>query len=429
MLLSDEAIDKVREEGLLAPAKAQTLRDDLVLRATVPPVFVLTYAHPDADMAKHVLESIIDGFRAKRDAAAAATADAVNQIDDEISDYELRIQFADADLTAFKRDNADYLDDPESKAADTTAIEDEIAKLEQQAEEAVAERDRIAGELAKARSPAAAADDAEPLKTPSEIQIERAALDGELAKLQERYADSHPYVIAVLDAIDALQAEAEAVTAASKAAEADAAAEAKRDALEQQHGDLIVKVAALNSRLEEKRSEIELLETLTQTASSVEAELAQLEADREALTDALADLQQRRDEMEDVAQGEAKQEAFRLIKQPELPTDPVGPSRLMALAAVLLGGAGLGAAVALFCNRIKGVFESAWQLRRRFDVGVLGTISEVLTPAERKQLAHSRLAFGLACLTLVGAFSGLAFAELTNRLAPLGDQLRTQILG
>jgi hypothetical protein len=133
--------------------------------------------------------------------------------------------------------------------------------------------------------------------------------------------------------------------------------------------------------------------------------------------------------MGEVARGEAKQEAFRLITEPELPTDPVGPSRLMALAAVLLGGAGLGAVIALFCNRITGVFESAWQLRRRFDVGVLGTISEVLTPTERKQLAYSRLAFGLVCLTLVGAFSGLAFAELTDRLAPWGDQLRAQILG
>ena len=124
-----------------------------------------------------------------------------------------------------------------------------------------------------------------------------------------------------------------------------------------------------------------------------------------------------------------RQEAFRLIKEPGLPTAPTGPSRLMGLLAVLVVGAGVGTAAALFCNRLRGVFENAWQLRRRFDVGVLGTISEVMTPAERKQLGHARLAFGLAGLALIGMFSSLAIAEMANSLAPLGDHLRSQFLG
>jgi len=204
---------------------------------------------------------------------------------------------------------------------------------------------------------------------------------------------------------------------------------AKRDALEQEHGELIADVSTLGSRLRAKRREIDLLQALTRTTTSVEAELTKLVEAKEELENSLQSLEQERQELGNVEGDKAKQEAFRLINQPELPADPVGPSRLLALTVVLIGGLGLGAIAALSRNRYKGVFESAWQLKRRFDVGVLGTISETMTPAERKQVSFSKVAFGVAFVTLVGAFGGLVIAELNDMLAPLGDQLRSRFLG
>jgi hypothetical protein len=136
----------------------------------------------------------------------------------------------------------------------------------------------------------------------------------------------------------------------------------------------------------------------------------------------------RRDELGKKQESHVEQASFRLIKEPNLPAKPTGPSRLVCLALVLLGGLGIGGVVAVLRNHAKGVFENAWQLKQRFDVGVLGTISEVLTPAERKRIGYSRLAFGLGSLALVGVFSGLALAELNNLLAPWGDLVRGQLL-
>ncbi|MEM8949939.1 MAG: hypothetical protein AAGC99_11475, partial [Pseudomonadota bacterium] len=359
----------------------------------------------------------------------ATAVKTVSDLERQTQEYTSRLETAEDALDAFKSANADYLQNSAGRQAELALLEEEISSLEQQVDAAIAARDDVAAKLARASDDAPGAADVEPSRSLEELKLERTALDSELAKLQERYADSHPYVIAVFDAIRTLDAEVELLTQSGDGENAVDEAPLDPEELEQRHGELIVEVSALNSRLEPKRREIDRLQALTRVTTSVEADLSELEAEKEELTTALSDLKRSRDELGEDVGGEAIQEAFRLIREPDLPTDPVGPSRLMALAAVLLGGTGLGAAVAIFCNRFKGVFESAWQLKKRFDVGVLGTISEVMTPAERKQLSYSRLAFGLACLALVGTFSGLAIAEMTNRLAPLGDQLRQQILG
>lgn len=430
ILLSDEAINDVQETILPDPAEGQSLRDDIMLRSTAPPVFVLTYEHKDPGIAQRVLEALIANYQSRLEQALETSAEAVEVLDEQISDHERSLQTADIDLITFENANADYLQSAGDRQAELALLQEELSGLNDQLKATIAERKKIVADLAKARDEEADVTEIDAPRSLEELRAERDTFEAELTTLRERYADSHPYVVAVLDALEAVDTELLTLTRPETGdASADEGAPLDPDELEQRHGELIVELSSLNSSLEDKRQKIEQLEALTRTTTSVEAELSEREAGIEELRTALSDLQQSRFELEGDSGGEATQRAFRLIKQPELPTDPVGPSRLLALAAVLFGGTGLGAAVAVFCNRLKGVFESAWQLKKRFDVGVLGTISEVMTPSERKQLGYSRLTFGLACLALLGAFSGLAVAEWTDRLAPLGEQLRTQILG
>jgi len=441
VLLSDESLLEVGRQTSLDEAETLSLGRDLFLRSTVPPVFVLAYEHRDPDTAKQVLETVIANFRLRLDKAPEeeAAAREKDDLDSKINEQERLIEVAEADLIAFRQSNADVLDSPDERATDLAMVEEEVASLELELEATTVERDELAEQLAQARIPEPEVEpvEAELVRSSEELEAERTTLEAELANLRERYADSHPYVVAVLDTIGSLEAAPEGpVEPISVNDEADDEPAVDRDEVEQTHSDLIAEVSALKSRLSSKRGEIELLQALTQTSTSVEAELVELATAKNAMAAALADLQQRRDESGEADGGDAaevgndaKQEAFRLIKSPELPTEPVGPSRLVALAAVLIGGSGVGAATAIIVNRAKGVFESAWQLKRRFDVGVLGTISEVMTPGERRQLDYSRLVFGLAGLALIGTFSGLAFAEATDRLGPWGEHVRVQFLG
>jgi polysaccharide chain length determinant protein (PEP-CTERM system associated) len=426
LLLSDEGLLALQDDVKLDPAKSATIQQDLTLRSTAPPLFVATYSHESPEVAQQVLETLIQGFRNRRETSLGEAQQAIEALDEQIDRQKAVIQVAKADLDAFRTDNADYLDDAGNRAAELAILEEEVAGLEKQVNDTVVLRDDIAAELVKVRDVPA---EARPGIDGPELNAQRATLEAELGKLRERYADTHPYVTAVFDAIEAIDSKIENQAANASAEVASNGGEIDREALEQRHGELIVGVATLNTRLEGKRREIELLETLTRTTSSVEADFRQLLAEKDALEGALTRLEQRREKLRGEEREEAGKDTFRLISKPELPSEPVGPSRLMALAAVLLGGVGLSAAAAVIRNRVTGVFESAWQLRKRFDVGVLGTISEVMTPAERRRLGYSRIGFALACFALIGAFSGLVFAELHGKLAPFGEHLRAQLLG
>ncbi|MEL6965260.1 MAG: hypothetical protein AAFO01_21105 [Pseudomonadota bacterium] len=426
LLLSEEGLAALQNEVNLDRSKRETIQQDLILRSTALPLFVATYSHERPEIAQDVLATLIENFQNRYEASRDVSEQALQSVDEEINRQKTLIHVANANLDSFKIENADYLDDAGNRAAELALLEEEVAGLEVDVNDTILLRDNIAEELVKVRDVPV---DVVSEQERSELNAERATLDAELANLRVRYADTHPYVTAVLEAIENLDARIEDLVNREDAEVASEGDSIDREALEQRHGALIVDVATLNTRLEGKRREIELLETLTRTTSSVEAELRQLLADQSELEDTLSELEQRREELQGNQREEAEKDAFRLISKPELPNQPVGPSRLGALAAVLLSGVGVSAVVAVIRNRATGVFESAWQLRKRFDVGVLGTISEVMTPVERRRLGYSRLGFALACFALLGAFSGLAVAEFYGRLAPLGDQLRAQLLG
>jgi uncharacterized protein involved in exopolysaccharide biosynthesis len=431
ILLSDQNLTATEESVSLDAARSQTLRDDIMLRSTVPPLFVVAYEHRNPDVAHSVLTALLEGFKARLDETTTSSLTEARELDQQIADHERRLEASEDDVNDYKRDNADQLDGAEGRIARLALLEQEAESLAERVDQATAERDRLAEALAEAPPVETVDADVEEAPPLEELESERLALQAELAKLRERYADSHPYVSGVLNGLQDVDARIEAASAAPPADELALAdgAEAERGALEQQHGELIADVSTLSSRLRAKRREIDLLQALTKTTTSVESELTELLAVKDDLAAALETLRQQRQELGNVEGGKAKQEAFRLINQPELPTDPIGPSRLLALTVILFGGVSVGGVAALSWNRYKGVFESAWQLKQRFDVGVLGTISEAMTPAERKQLGHSKLAFGLACVALFGAFGGLVFAELRDMLIPLGDHIRSQVLG
>jgi hypothetical protein len=75
------------------------------------------------------------------------------------------------------------------------------------------------------------------------------------------------------------------------------------------------------------------------------------------------------------------------------------------------------------------VFDSTAQLRRRFDVAVLGSITTVLTATEARQERRGWMAMGLASLGLVGAFASLTGLEAFDLLPLLGHRVRAELFG
>ena len=433
-LLDPAMLDEVVAAVQLDDQSARSLDEDIMIRATVPSVFVTAYDHENPDTAHQVLAALLASFKTQIGKTASEQADNLEQ---EIEDFEAQLANAETQLEKFKRANADVFAETADPAGDIEELRSEVVNLRKNIARAIIERDQIAQELAELPRTAQTQSDNAVDDVIGDGQVdELAALQEKLGQLRERYADTHPYVLAVVEAIEAVEAQDDVVPQNGTDATDNDDLATELAALKRQHAEKIASLADLNNELASKQREIDGLSTLTETTSSVEAEYAKFEAKRDDLKTALAEVVARRDNLRQKADEQVRQDetdveqaSFRLINEPNLPNKPTGPSRLLCLALVFLGGIGIGGGSAVFLNHYRGVFESAWQLKQRFDVGVLGTVSEVLSPAERKQLGYSRLVFGLGSLGLVSIFGGLAMAEFLNLLTPWGDRLRTQLLG
>ncbi|MGH1483212.1 MAG: hypothetical protein ACRBM6_31675 [Geminicoccales bacterium] len=439
LLLTEESLAELRNNTGLADQSAANLSNDISIRVSAPTLFVASYDHQNPTVAHQVLDGLFSNFISKLNKAEEAETVELQQ---EIEALEAKLQKAEAAFAVFQQANADLIEGSNEPPSDINALETEIAELRARIELATVDRDEVAQELAELPLAQEASDEPESAATtplsPSQL-TELKELESKLVELRERYADSHPYVATVLDTIDALKAEgatAQAEADQSNEAIDESAIDEQTAELKKQHEEKIATLSTLNNDLANKQREIDGLRALTETTSSVEAEQSRLETERNDLEAALAKLVERRDVAQKLVEerveqqdDEAEQTSFRLINEPSLPDKPTGLPRLLGLALVLFGGVGIGGGLAIVRNRSKGVFESAWQLKQRFDVGVLGTISEVLSPNERKKLGYAKFAFAMGCLGLMGIFGGLAVAEFLNLLTPWGDSLRTQLLG
>jgi len=121
--------------------------------------------------------------------------------------------------------------------------------------------------------------------------------------------------------------------------------------------------------------------------------------------------------------------ALQVIDPPRLAHTSSGLGRILSLAGVLAAGVALGALLAGLLGRLDGVFDSAAQLRHRFDVAVLGSITRVLTAAEIRQERRDWIAIGLGSLALVVAFAGLTGLEAFDLLPLLGHRVRAELFG
>ncbi len=433
LLLSEESLSNIRNALTLDELSASNLRSDIMIGSTAPTLFVASYHHKDPGIAHQVLERLFLGLSERTSEAASEETVGLQQ---QVADLQGQVQKAEENLAKFQQANAGLADDAAGQTAEIPELEQEVADLRQKIANAVLERDEVAGQLAELPREQQASEEASAEGGLSENQAEELVeLETKLDELRERYADSHPYVSAVIKAIETLTAQAGAdQQAEAESTESDFGEQLA--GLKRQHEQKIAALAELNNELANKQREIDHLSALTDGTTSVEAEQSRLEQAIDDLEASLVNLvarggalERQEDNQTGQENGNAEQTSFRLINGPNLPDKPTGPPRLLWLVLVLLGGVAMGGGIAVLRNRSKGVFESAWQLKQRFDVGVLGTVSEVLSPAEQKQLGHSRLVFGFCCAGLLCLFSGLAIAELLNVLTPWGDRLRTELLG
>jgi hypothetical protein len=106
---------------------------------------------------------------------------------------------------------------------------------------------------------------------------------------------------------------------------------------------------------------------------------------------------------------------FQVNEEPNLPSAPAKPNRPLLLAMVLLGGIAAGAGTAFALGHLQTSFPTAAKLEKASGLPVIGSISQMLTSAQRAERRRKLVHFAGGSAALVGAFVVLLIVEFIQR--------------
>jgi len=388
-------------------------------------LYVLSYRHAEPAKAQKVVQSLVSIFvesslgDSRKDSQTAKAF-----IDEQIKNYERRLEEAEAKVKAFKLRNIE-LSMTEGKDAATRlgdlAEQLKQAKLElreaQQARDTV--REQLKGEKSQAGGSTASSGPAiappvMPVATP-EIDARIEALKRNLDTLLQRFTEQHPDVISsrrlIRDLEEQRRAEVKELQLAAAAAAASAPVGGGDGSMMAQEMSRMlaaseVQVASLKARVAEFENRYASGREFLKTAPQLEAEAAQLNRDYEIQKRNYETLVTRRESASmsgelEVAAGMAD---FRLIDPPRVSPTPVAPNRILLLPMAFLIALGAGLFVAFAGSQLRPVFHSAADLRQKVAIPFLGVVSRVSKPAELRRERVSLIRFVVGSGGLVGTF-------------------------
>jgi polysaccharide chain length determinant protein (PEP-CTERM system associated) len=425
-----KADTKVEQEALV-----ERLSKDIQIRNTGRDnLYSLVYRDSDQERAKKVIQSMVSIFvESSLGASRKDTDSAKNFLNDQIKQYEAKLEAAEARMKDFQLRNLD-MQSPDGKSAASRVAE--ISAQLQQAQldlhEAENARDAAKKQLASEGRPDRGAalpnlleDSPTSFATP-EIDARIDALQRNLDSLLQRYTEQHPDVIATRRLIKDLQAQKrKEIAAMRKAAPPSPTIDgSSRSSLAAQEMTRVlatseVQVASLQARVSEYAARLARARASLKTAPEIEAEAAQLNRDYDITKKNYQDLVARRQSA--VMSGELESASgvadFRLIDPPRVTPKPVAPNRLLLLPIALIAAIAAGLAFAFAASQLRPVYSDGAELRAKTGLPLLGVVSLVMSDADRRRDRLGTLRFFGASGGLVGLFvlGMVAMALLAQR--------------
>jgi len=445
-LLGRPNVEKlVRMADLDLNLKTQEKRDALVdrlikaidIKGSTDNLYSIQYRDTSPDRAKRVVDSLLSifvesGLGGKR----RDTEKAQLFIDEQIKDYEKRLQEAERRLKDFKLRNLAALGSTDALSA-MAGLEEQLSRTRLELRSAEESRDVLKRELAgeepiflpdpsTARgSPGAG----EP--TTSEIDHRIETLKGNLDELLRKYTDQHPDVVGTKRIIADLERQRkEQLEAFKKGLPTAARGETRgpvpnidRNPVFQQLklslADAESTVAGLRARMVELEARYNHVKSTAQLKPELEEELIQLNRDYQVDKTNYDQLIIRRESAQLTSQLEqtASIADFRIVDPPRVSPTPVAPNRLLMLPAVLALSIGAGVAGSLGYSQLFPTFHTTRGVRQFTQRPVLGAISLQEFPESKRRRRISLAAFlgGIGgLLALYGSvFAALVFMART----------------
>ena len=366
----------------------------------------LSYTDGDPVRAQEVAQALTEVFLDSNLGHSREQMEAAQEfLDRQIAVYERQLEEAENRLASFKRDRLSTLPSQQSYHFEIEQLRDELAEAEAGLARAQAQQARLRRQL-----------NAGPT---SDTALQIFEAEQALEELSTRYTERHPDVVALQRKLAALRGEPGAplddVAIGARSNGGDRARPPLIDYPEVkfQLAQADADAAVYASRSESLRSRLDRLEERAAQIPAVEVELARLTRDYDVLRIKHGELLARREQAKLSLEREVgtEQVEYQVVEPPRVPLAADGPSRGVLISLVLFVAIGSGAAVAFVLVHINECFSDPTQLRRAFDLPVLGTVSAVQSRGQRTWRMAEVSSFAGACVLLVVVYGGIMVTE------------------
>jgi polysaccharide chain length determinant protein (PEP-CTERM system associated) len=388
-------------------------------------MYTIAYRYPDGRKARDVVQAALSIFIEQSLGENRTDADAARKfLDQQIADYEQKLQEAEARKQAFRlkylgllgTSGKNYLHQME-------AVGEQIKEARVQIRVAEQTRDGLRRQLEEQTTGGNATNPkAVPRIAVPEIDARIDAQKRQLDELLRKYTDQHPDVVGVKRTMARLEDERNAEIEARAKAAADKPdpsfsgnpiAQQLKVALNESEAT----VTTARARLGEHEARYNQLRAAAESLPKIETELGQLDRDYDVQKRQYDSLIQRREtanlsgKLEDANVAE-----FRIVEPPRVSPKPVAPNRLLLLAALLGGSLAAGLVSAFAVSQVRPTFHGGRALAEVAGRPLLGIISVVLNPEIRHRQRRSTLVFAGGMGGLLVCFGAtFAFTLLTLR--------------
>ena len=367
--------------------------------------FSITASHTSPKMARDIVQKLID--IAEEESISGDRGEmntTLRFLDAQLEARQKDLQEAEAKRVAFETQNLGMLPGVGSVSARMEAARAELGQIDSQLIQARSALSALNSQLAGTpRTLAGAGGGGSPL----------ASAQGELATMKARgYTDDHPDVIAIKSQIAALRAQGAGSGGGNYGMPNPAYA-----SLQSMKAEREAAVTALSARKSALQSDMTQLAAKQTSEPGVSAEYARINRDYEVLKTQYDKLLTDREAIRLRGQVENQTGAvqFQVVDKPAIPGSPAKPNRPLLLAMVLLAGLGAGAGTAFALGHLQTSFPTAAKLEKASGLPVIGSISQMLTSAQREERKKKMKMFVGGTSALFGVFVLLVIVEFIQR--------------
>lgn len=391
-------------------------------------LYTLSYRDTEPAKAQRVVQALVSIFVESSLGNKRQDSDSARKfIDEQIRNYETKLQEAENRLKEFKLRNIELQTGEGKTSFDRLSdLSIQLSTSRLALNEAINSRDalrrQIAGEepVLLPESPGADSSISLP-EIDGRIDTQKRNLDG----LLQRYTEKHPDVVGTRRLIKDLEEQKrQELLARKKFAAANPGAAISNNPVYQQLkvslAEAEANVASLQARVSEYDARYKRLTDMMKNQPQLEAEFTQLNRDYDIHKKNYEQLVSRRESAELSGDLEAAGSVadFRLIDPPRASNKPVAPNRTLLFPLGLLLGLFAGLFVAFAASQIRPVFFDGKTLREATGLPLLGTVSLIPNEARRlKERASLRRFLAATAALFVAYGAGIAALLLLSQRA------------